>query len=327
MKSRIRRSRFYAKADAADVGTGADAGTTGGGGTGGKGADAGGGPGAADDPASGGKPASGSSVTWPEKWRESYAKDDKTKLNMLSRYASPEAALDGLIAAQQRIRSGELRAPFPDKGTDEEKATWRKENGLPEAPDKYDLKFDNGFVIGEDDKPIVDAFLKEAHEANMTPSQVKGAVAWFFAQRQVEMEQLQEADRASTREAEDALRAEWGQEYRPNMNLIQGLLDMAPEEVRDNFRGARLADGTPLGASAGVIRWLAGLAREMNPAGTLTSATGAGQITSIETEIADIESKMRDKNSDYWKGPKADGMQSRFRDLIDAREKIKARNG
>mgnify|MGYP000100175251 CR=1 FL=1 len=48
--------------------------------------------------------------------------------------------------------------------TDEELAEYRKANNIPEAPDKYDLTFDSGLVIGKEDKPIVDSFLKYAHD-------------------------------------------------------------------------------------------------------------------------------------------------------------------
>jgi hypothetical protein len=64
------------------------------------------------------------------------------------------------------VSSGELKAnvPFPEKGTDEEKAAWRKDAGIPDKPEAYDLKFEDGFVVGEDDKPMVDELPQAAHE-------------------------------------------------------------------------------------------------------------------------------------------------------------------
>lgn len=36
---------------------------------------------------------------------------------------------------------------------------------------------------------------------------------------------------------------------------------------------------------------------------------------------------MGDRNSDYWKWPKAQSIQQEYRDLLTARDKIKARGG
>ena len=173
----------------------------------------------------------GNENAWPDTWRETYAGEDEGKLAKLSRYSSPNAAFDAMISAQTKISSGEYKAttPFPDKGSEEEQTTWRTENGIPESADKYDMTFENGLVIGDDDKPIIDEFLNAAHAANMPPAQAKTAVEWYYQNQEKQAELLAESDTAQQTETEDALRAEWGNEYRANINRIHGLLDTAPE--------------------------------------------------------------------------------------------------
>lgn len=265
------------------------------------------------------------SNTFPDTWRETYAGDDEAKLAKLSRYASPNAAFDAMIAAQSKISSGEFKstAPFPEKGTDEEKTTWRSENGIPESADKYDLELADGLVIGDDDKPIIDGFLEAAHGANMSPANAKAAVEWYYGNQEKQAEARHDQDETIRTETEDTLRAEWGDEYRANVNRIDGLLDMAPEDVKDNIMNARFPDGTPLASDPGALKFLIDMALQVNPATTLVPGAGDNINGAIADEITEIESKMAIKTSEYWKGPKAEKMQARYRELIEAQSRMK----
>ena len=45
----------------------------------------------------------------------------------------------------------------------------------------------------------------------------------------------------------------------------------------------------------------------------------------MSDEIASIEKLMGDRSSDYWRGPKANDIQQRYRDLVEARDKTTGR--
>lgn len=262
---------------------------------------------------------------WPEDWREKYAGEDEKKLKQLARYASPQAALDALFAAQAKIRSGDLKSTLKPDATPEELAAWRTENGIPESPDKYELKLADGLVVGETDKPIVDEFLKEAHEANMHPEQVNKALSWYLDKQAQAQEAQQEFDASTKDECDNALREEYGTEYRRNLQIANDLLSGAPEGVKDRLLGGRMADGTPIGNDPAVIRWLVGMAREINPVATVVPGSGANAMQAVESELATLREKMGDHNSDYWKGPSAQRNQARYRELISATNKVKER--
>jgi len=262
---------------------------------------------------------------YPDTWRENYAGEDEGKLNALSRYASPSAAFDGLIAANNKMRSGEYKkvSEFPTEGTDEAKAEWREGNGIPASADKYDLTFDDGLVVGEDDKPIIDDFLEFAHGKNMPANMAKEAIEWHYQNEEKIVEAMAENDAKIQAETEDALRADWGTEYRANLNRINGLLDTAPDGVKDKIWGARFADGSPLSSDQGALKWLIDMALDINPATTLVPGAGDNLKGAIEDEMKNFESMMGNKNSEYWKGPKAEGNQQRYRDLLEGKEKMK----
>ena len=258
----------------------------------------------------------------PDTWREDFAAGDEAKLQRLSRYASPTAVVDGLIAAQQKISSGEFKqvTPFPAEGTDEAKAEWRANNGIPEAADKYGLEYEDA---DDFDKTALSNLAATALERNMTPDQAKTAADWYFDMQDLQREERLNQDKTEQQASEDSLRAEWGDDYRGNVNRIQGLLDTAPEGVKEKLLGARFDDGTALGNDPDALKFLIDMALQINPATTLVPGAGDNIHGAISDELDTLKGMMGHKNSDYWKGPKAEKLQARYRELMTAQERIK----
>lgn len=254
---------------------------------------------------------------WPEDWRNKLTTDPKL-IKRLERYASPKAAIDALFAAQNRISSGELKSALKPDATPEEKAAWRTENGIPATPAEYDTALPNGLVIGDADKPFVDAYLAKAHEANLHPSQVKETLAWYFDQQEQARVAQDARDLEAKMATEDTLRAEYGQDYRRVLGGAFKMLEGAPDGVKDKILGGRTADGTPIGSDPAVIRWLVDLNQQLNPIATLVPGSGTNAVQAAENELADIRKMMGDHKSDYWKGPRAGQLQARYRELTSA---------
>jgi hypothetical protein len=234
--------------------------------------------------------------------------------------------VDALVAAQKKISSGELKPSLRPDATDQEKADYRKGLGIPEAPEKYDLTFDNGLVIGQDDKPVVDAFLKAAHGSMMTPDQVKKTVQWWHETKEAQAEARSKQDLEFKRQAEDTLREEWGPDFRRNLNIYEALLDTLPkvegdESMKDLLRFGRLSNGRPIGSSPEVIKWLAGIQLQLNPAATVVSGTG-DQMQSIDSRLSEISKYRRENRTAYYKD---EGMQAEERKLLEAKSKMSAR--
>jgi hypothetical protein len=260
-------------------------------------------------------------VVWPDLWRQTIAGTDEQELKLLERYATPADVWKKARSFEQRMSSGELRAvtAFPEKGTPEQQAAWRVENGIPEAPEKYDLKLNDGLVIGEDDKPIIDSFLKSVHGKHVPPAAASAAVQWYFDFKEQEAEQRSLRDAEAVQTNNDTLRNVWGPDYRPNLNAVHSLLDTAPAGIKDMFLGGRLADGTPIGSSSDMLQFIASLSRQLNPQAALMGSNS--NPIAITDEIAAIEKRMREDRAGYNVDEK---QQARYRDLITARDKNKA---
>lgn len=262
-------------------------------------------------------------ASWPATWREDMAKGDEKALQRLQRFTAPPDIFTSYRALEQRVSSGELKAvsPFPAKGTPEQQNAWRKENGIPEKPEAYDLKFDDGLVVGEEDKGWVDSYLKAAHAGNIPNAQVKETLKWYFGYKDAEADSRQQADSDVARKTVDALRAEWQGDYRVNMNGIEALLALAPKGVAEKLKASRFSDGTPIMSDPDTLKFLAGMFRQVNPVSSVVPAGDeAGMMKSISDELTQIRNTMRTNRSAYNKDEK---MQARYRELVDAESRLK----
>lgn len=258
-------------------------------------------------------------------WRVRLADGDEKELKRLARFASEADVYKAYRELEKKKSSGELKSPLPKDPTPEHLADWRKENGIPEAPDKYDLKFDNGLVIGEQDKPLIDEFVSKMHGENANPAQVKAAIASYYEILGRQQQAMAESDAVYKDESLEGLREEWGGDFKKNLNAVNGFLQSLPEDTRLAFENARTADGRLIGNDPAIIKWLAQTAYEINPAATIMPSSVSNPGAAIGDEIASIEKLVGDRSSDYWKGPNAEKMQARYSELLSAREKINAR--
>jgi hypothetical protein len=263
----------------------------------------------------------GSAAAAPD-WRDQLAGDDLRLRERLNRFASPADLARSYRSLEQKLSSGEYRRDLPDTATDEEKAAWRKELGIPDKADGYAVELPEGLVLGKDDQPVVDLFRQFAHERNYTPRQFNEALTWYYETQDALASQREDADAAFRQKSEDALRAEYGPDYRRNMNVLGSVRDSMPEDLAARLLAGRLADGTKIGNDPAFIRWMVSLGLELNPASTLVPATAANAGQSIASELESI-ARLRVENPEkYWKDNK---LLERERELIAAQEKMRTR--
>ena len=255
---------------------------------------------------------------WPDDWRTKLAGGDEKTLKKLERFNSVNDVVKWAQNLEKKMSSGEFKQALDEDATEEEIKQWREQNGIPESPDGYDLDVD-GLVVGDDDKPYLDEFLKEAHESNMPNEMVQKVVAWHYQNIEQQKEAMAEADADFQAEAQQSLREEWGGEYKQNINQIKNLLSTAPEGIEERLLGGRTADGKVVGNDPETLKWLSGLARQINPVATVVPGAGANQASAVQDEISQIETTMRTEPDKYWKDPK---MQSRLQELYSAQERL-----
>jgi hypothetical protein len=273
---------------------------------------------------------------WPDDWRQKAASHTVGKtegpeydkeVKRLQRITSPAEMYKSYRNLEAKLAQGPAApSPFPAEGSDDEKKAWRTERGIPETPADYlkDAKFDDGLVIGEEDRPQIDAFLAEMHSTNADPKTVKTALNAYYKMREQQVQEQAQRDEQDRNSSRDTLRDEFGRDYTRYLGAVQGLLSDAPDDVRQNLLGARLGNGVALGNDPATIRWLTKLAVDINPSATVVPGGGANSAQTIDGEIAAIETRMKTDRAGYF-GDKA--AQDRYDELLKAREGMKRRAG
>lgn len=237
---------------------------------------------------------------WREDWLDKIAGDDEKVKNQLSKYASPKAVAEALIAAQKKISTYKPEVTLPEKPTDEDIAKYRKAYGIPEKPEGYDIKLENGIVLGEVDKPLLDKFKEKMHAMHAKPEEVKRAVQAHFENLQAENEAITARMTEQKTKAEDELRGEWGDKFRQNANVINNFLhNKFGEEVAQSLLSAVLSDGTVLQNNPKVLRSLLTIANDIDPIATIGGSSGTS-AQSIDEEIKSLEHIIATDPDKYW---------------------------
>jgi hypothetical protein len=258
-------------------------------------------------------------------WRARMAGDDAAFLKRLARFPDEATFAKSFRSLEQKLSSGEYVKPLSPTATPEEKATWRKENGLPEKPEAYveGLVLPSGLVIGEAEKPVVAELAAVAHESNLDPKAFNGLVAKYYEIQDKQRQAQEDADVAFKLESEDLLRKDWqGPDFRRNLTAVNNLISTWPEGLASAVLAGRDPNGRKLGDNPAFIRQLATLALELNPAATLVPAGTTDPGKNVQARITEIRNISRNE-PDKYNSDKA--MQAELRELIEADLKMQKR--
>jgi hypothetical protein len=240
--------------------------------------------------------------TWREDWREALAGDDAKYLARLKRYASFDNYAKAQRALEQKIGSGEFKrdVPFPADGTDDDKAAWRKERGLPDAAEGYVVPEIKGHQWTEEDKPAMQALFNRLHGVN-APQAVVDEALGFYAETIAQAKEAQsEANKQFRAEAEDTLRSEFGNDYRQHMTLYKRTLE--DKELFPGDSGEWLAkatvDGKRLINHPDIAKALIAIGLERFGAGGLVTG---GEMSRMTSRLDEIKKVLKEDPSRYFR--------------------------
>lgn len=269
---------------------------------------------------------------WSDTWREDMAgtlpdtatpeeKAEHEKLvKRLTRFNTPADAAKALREQDKLISSGTLKKSLPKNATDADLAAYRKDHGIPDAPDKYDLGLPKDAVLSDLDTGLLANWAAKAHAINAPPEVVQAGAAAYLEMREVVALQLAERNEAAKVETTEALRAEWGPDYKVNIDSVNSLLKNSDSAAVQGILNARTEDGVQLFNHPDVVRWLAGHARELGYVGATVVPQGADIGKSIDDEIESLKKEMG--KPEWEKNTKG---HARFIQLVDAKNRMAAR--
>lgn len=251
-------------------------------------------------------------TAWPEDWRDKLAGGDDKLKNLLSRYTAPDAFAKAFkelrVAYDSRKPAKEEVPDLPENPTDEQLAAWRKAKGVPEKPEDYEFEVAEGKELSDAEHEILMDFAKTMHGKNMPASTVKEISSWFLEYEDVIAQK--NADRAyqARMDTEEKLRAEWGPDYKANVNLMSNVLQEHLGTKSGEFLSMQLVDGSRIGDNEVFIRLMADLARKV---GGSTAELYTSDVhttgTSLEARKAELMKMMNDPDplvrKKYWSEP------------------------
>jgi hypothetical protein len=260
--------------------------------------------------------------TWRDDWRQALAKGDQKELERLQRLASPEAVYDAYRSLEKKMSGLKVPPTLPENPTPEQVAEYRKQVGVPEKPEGYLEKLPEGLVIGEEDKPAMTMLAEALHAKNVSPDVLATVVDTYYKIIEHNQEEMVAAQQQLKQQASDALRAEWGADYRPTINSIKAMLDGVDEDTRELIEGMQLADGSLAFNHPGFMRWMGGLATQINPAAlVMPGQSGGDKMATIKQQIEANMAEMS-KNINAWQSKANEARRAEHMKLLDAAMKL-----
>lgn len=246
----------------------------------------------------------------PENWRDLAADGDDDTLKLLKRYGSLKGVAKALKEAQQTIRSGKLLPAMPDPKDEKAVAEWRKTQGIPDDPTGYKIPEPVAKRLSDDDKPLITGFTEFAHSKNARPDVVEIATEWYADMAEKIAADEIAADTGAKEEAEEALRASWGNgEYKGRLALADRWIKEIPglEAGLDKVRGP---DGRVLGANPSFVEWASDMGYAKYGDTSFINSDAEARHTSRRAEIEKI------RNTDFDRYER-EGLDKELTGLID----------
>ncbi len=225
-------------------------------------------------------------------WREPFADGDEKSAKMFERYLTPADLGKSLIEKEALIRASTMLKPLADDHNDDDLKAYREQQGVPAEFEGYYENLPKGLVIGEDDKAIVDMFVKELHEENASPAIVHRLIASYNKWEESLTGEMDTLDKSQKAETEDLLREEWGSDYKANGNLTKLFIQGLPEEKQAELMGARMSDNRSVANDPDMMKWMAKMSRELYGSQVFAPSGGNTSLQNRDSRKKELEGWM-----------------------------------
>jgi hypothetical protein len=244
--------------------------------------------------------------------------EDPKQAKLLERFQKPAEIAKAWLAAQQKIRSGEYKRAAPVGDKPEEIKAWRDEQGIPDSPDGYEIPGVDLATLDPETKATLDHMRTRLHGENFDKGKATVVASILQEVATMQAERTAEADATRMDAVEDTLRAEWGPEYRKNLNMNGALLSQHFGDEMDSVLSARMPNGTRLADHPVFNKFLNAMARATGNDVMFDGDVAGGK--SVDSRLEEIRQVMNTNINDYY----AKGLDKEYNQLL---EKQLARGG
>lgn len=219
----------------------------------------------------------------------------------MGRFTTEEDFVKGAVQAHAKLRAGEISSVDTSDMSEEQLADYRAEKGIP-TDGKYDLQMPDDVKLQDGDMAMIEQVMPIAMAGNVPTPVFNAMVEAQIRGRDALLDQMVAQDGIDKQTFETVARENWGADYEVNINRVTNMLNLLPEDIRDDFRDARLANGKSMMSSPEVVNFLVGLDRQINPLDTLPGE-GFNQHGSAQDVIRQVEEIFAkgEEQEKYWK--------------------------
>lgn len=198
------------------------------------------------------------------------------------KFTSPAEVVKSYAALQSRLGRSVVK-PGPDAAP-EEVAAYRRQLGVPERPEQYEVRLPETLPAALRDDPagaaLQQGFLKAMHEAGASNAVVQKALDWYYGTAGESLAQQEKGAAERRAEAEASLRREWGGDHARNLAFAQRAVRSFGDEAFVDFLESQEAEGVKLGDHPAFLRAFAAIGRAMGEDQPLTGEgeRGGGSV-------------------------------------------------
>ena len=168
-----------------------------------------------------------------ETWRDALP-DDLGKHSIWSKYDNVTDLVKGAINAQSQV--GKKAEDFWLSEDQNDIARRREIMNIPSEVDGYEITTGEIPEGTELDEARLGSFKDLAHKVGLTVEQAQAIADWEIESGSNDLQQIEQAEELSVREAEETLRKEWtGDKFEYNMGKVANVMDyLGLEEFKDD---------------------------------------------------------------------------------------------
>lgn len=231
--------------------------------------------------------------------KQKIANGDEKLLKELNKYKNLADVVKSKVELQSQFSKTRPIPQLPKDATPEQIKEYREAAGIPETWDKYDTTLDKGLVIGEVDKPIVDAYLQKFHEANLRPDEVKKVLQIHFEHQQQQMTEALKLAEQHEQQTVSSLKEQLGHRYEESLLKTTSFLkETLGDETLEKLRQSVAPDGTFILNDPKILNYFVEASQKRYGNPTPPPSEGA-KYTSILTRKAELE-KISKSNPKLW---------------------------
>ena len=236
-------------------------------------------------------PSTVSSGDTPASWKSSISEEFRNDPN-IEKFTEIDALAKSYINATRMIGQDKVAVPNKNSTEDQWNEVYSK-LGRPESADKYALNIESEAVAM--DEGAIKNFAEQSHKLGLNNTQAQGILEFYKNNMESNMQQATVNTETAQAQAEQTLRAEWGQDFD---NQVAKAGALAKANMNPEILDLQMQDGTRIGDHPEIIKGFAKIAGMLSEDKLVS--TESENVNSMQDLQSEISAITNNTDGPYW---------------------------